>query len=543
MGKNGRFINKVKRTPVSTWIFRGILLFIIVIAVVASIVVNNMLSDYLESYESARPEYVAEEYFCELFLEDNYNTLYSKLDLATEGVISAEEFDLYFKSKVGEGKITYEERSAGLSGNSKYAVLLDGEEIGGFLLEPSGEKNEAGFDLYKKSTVNIEFDQRDAYIVRVQKGSAVYVNGVLLDESFKTDEGTLITGDYEIYSVVGFYNPPVFSAKINSEDCYIIKTATDRVFTDEVFNEIPDVKATTIRVIKGHTVYTDGEKVSEEYLVEGASGYVNGFYFGEDKMEYVVYSIPKTATEIKILDKNGDESAVRKIDGGDIYSECAIGISGVMEFYALGTTKVYLAGSLLTEKYISENNIKTESWEYVQEGMTGLVYNKYTVYWVGEEPLMTTENIYKKESSFVNAKDLGLIKNCSNIPAEDPYNQDLAELYGADLTEIAKAYSKMMIRYETKANVLSHFEKNSAGYKQVNQVTTSLLSKPDSYKFLDESVSDFCMYSDNIYSGTVHYTVETRVRTTVQTVSFNYSFYFKVVDEQIVVFNLVNEGV
>jgi hypothetical protein len=125
---------------------------------------------------------------------------------------------------------------------------------------------------------------------------------------------------------------------------------------------------------------------------------------------------------------------------------------------------------------------------------------------------------------------------------ESPYDDMLRGLFSAQLLNISKKYSKMMIRYEDKSKVLSHFEVDSEGYKQIKAISTSSLSKPASYSITGDKTYDFCKYSDNVYSGKVSYEVRTVKYSVAQTLKFNYTFYFKYVDGEILIFNMANNG-
>ena len=535
------FKERIRSTTVATWIFRGILALLLIAATVAAFIVYDFLGEYLMGYENARPEYVAEEYFQKLFSSGDYGLLYDELELDENGPVSREEFCLWFKRRVGDGKITYQEVSAGLSEKSKYHICIDGEKIGEFVLAPSGEKNAEGFDVYVKEDITILWTTGDAFVIRVQKGSEVYVNGALLNEEYITESGSLINGEYEIYTVNGLYNEPQITVKLNGEECYITKTLTERVYTDEVFGDNPEVAATTVRVVKGHTVWADGERITDDCLVSEASGHIDGFYRGSDKLEYLVYSIPAKVSDLKILDENGKEVSYSKIAGGEIYSEDAIQKKGTVELYVLSGSKLYLSGSNVTGRYIVESGIMTESCEYMPEGVQGNVYNKYSISWVGEYPECRIVNHYGVDASFSRSLEFGGDENEPPF-VESPYDDMLRGLFSAQLLNISKMYSKMMIRYEDKSKVLSHFEVDSDGYKQIKAISTSSLSKPASYSITGDKTYDFCKYSDNVYSGKVSYEVRTVKYSVAQTLKFSYTFYFKYVDGEILIFNMANNG-
>ena len=340
-------------------------------------------------------------------------------------------------------------------------------------------------------------------------------------------------------------NAPEISARLDGKDCYITKTLTEKVYTDEVFENVGNVESTTVRVIKGHKVYADGELIGDDNLVKGADGYIEGYYKGDNKLWYVVYSVPKNVEELKVVDESGNEVAYRKIEGTRIYSEAALDLSGTLEFLALTSSEVYLSGVKLGKEYISVADIKTKSCEYMPEGVNGSLYNKYSVHWVGEEPSIKAVNLYGTESIFEAIQDFGNFEDFNEskvLLTESPYSEELKTLFSNELLTISKKYSKMMIRYTEKSDVLSHFEKGSVGYKQINQIVTAFLSKPHSYKIYNENTMDFCKYGDNVYSGTVCYEVETKTRATVTKFNFNYTFYFKYEEGKIIVFNMANNG-
>ena len=77
----------------------------------------------------------------------------------------------------------------------------------------------------------------------------------------------------------------------------------------------------------------------------------------------------------------------------------------------------------------------------------------------------------------------------------------------------------------------------------MNSIPTGSLSKPSSYAFSDEKAYDFCMYSEGIYSGKISFGIQTKKNSVTQMAEFNYTFYFKIVNGEIKVYNMVNSGV
>ena len=60
-----------KKTPISTHIFRGILLLILTAGIVATFVLHDYLYEFFGFYEDSRPKHLAETYFNEIIDENN----------------------------------------------------------------------------------------------------------------------------------------------------------------------------------------------------------------------------------------------------------------------------------------------------------------------------------------------------------------------------------------------------------------------------------------------------------------------------------------
>lgn len=531
-----RFIRYMKNTKTSTHVYRAVLISIVVLGIIATLIIHNLLSDFFKDYEDSRPKHLAEEYFNQIFDDDNYELIYEAAGFDETSPVSADEFNRWFKQLVDGKKIRYAETSDGLSGNSKYIIYIDNEKLGEFLLIQTGIQNESGFEILAKGPITIELPTDNAYLIRVRKGSTVTANGKKLTDDYIVESGTLISGEYAIYSINCLVDKPDISVEYNGEKCYMINPENNSlIYTDEVLNDPVAVGVvTTIRAIKGHTVFVNGKQLDDASIIKGAEGELEGYFENSDKLEYVVYSYSGEAENVVIKDKNGTERNVVKIPGGNIYTDTSIGKSGTIEFMTLYNSIPTLNGIEIDEKYIVEKDIQTESCKYMYGNVKGITYNKYKIYWVGDQPTLSIKNKYN---------NIATLSEVDGILTEViEYDSEALEKHSKLITTASHTYVKMMANDASEWETLRYFDPEAEIYALVRDNPQGFFTDHDSTAFIDSTVKNVYVYDDNTFSGSISFifTVTRNGKTTEY--PFDYTFYFRLVGEKYLIYNMINNG-
>lgn len=173
---------KIKKFFLSFWSF---VIYFLIIFAAATVVLMNMLDDYLDEYEFYQPTTLSDEvlgYFRELDTESLENLPCSGEKLTGDNFseyLSAicDSSSLFcYKSSTGESSLTYDY----ISKNKKIASLV---------LKKSGELSKNKLDIYEID--DIVWYPQFSYTVTVPDDCKVYLNGILLEgegEIVGTDE-------------------------------------------------------------------------------------------------------------------------------------------------------------------------------------------------------------------------------------------------------------------------------------------------------------------------------------------------------------------
>lgn len=214
---------------------------------------NNWLTGWLTDYEAAQPTTKCEEIFSALFDDPDWATLYEMAALEDTTFEGADAFVAYMEDRVGSSALTYQETSAGLSGDKKYYVKLGDEKIASFTLV--GDKDFiTDIPDWQLGTVELFYTRDHSIQVQKMDGHTVYVNGVALDESYTIQIGSTIAENYlptgvhgpRIYTqqVTGLFAAPVITVQDEAgtqmevsydeaKDIYTVQTATNTISEEE----------------------------------------------------------------------------------------------------------------------------------------------------------------------------------------------------------------------------------------------------------------------------------------------------------------------
>lgn len=202
--KKGKYYNpkaaKPQEQPRRKVRISSILFCIFYIAMIAAFFIAmkpvlTWLEDWLERYEAGQPKYKCQEYFDQVFADPDWEALYELAGVQDTTYEGAKEFAQYMEEKYGSSEITYQETSAGLSGDKKYIVTADGEKFATFTLT-GGAESQTDIPVWEPGVVEVFFTRtRDVAVERLP-GTTVYINGVALDDSFTVYTVSTVAEDY-----------------------------------------------------------------------------------------------------------------------------------------------------------------------------------------------------------------------------------------------------------------------------------------------------------------------------------------------------------
>ena len=155
----------------------------------------HWLNGWLERYEAAQPDDYAEAVFQQLFENPNWGLLYDNSVTKGTDLEGKEAYVAHMQEKVGSNQLTYQETSAGLSGNMKYFVKLGDENIASFMLQGDSE-HITDNPNWHLGDIELIFRYDNSYKIQVQEGHKAYVNNMELDESYTIMKASSVAQDF-----------------------------------------------------------------------------------------------------------------------------------------------------------------------------------------------------------------------------------------------------------------------------------------------------------------------------------------------------------
>lgn len=146
--------------------------------------VMGALRDWLVAYESAQPTLKCQQVFEEYFADPDWGKLYDAAAISDTVYEGKDAFAAYMEEKVGDTELTYVETSAGLSGDMKYVVRLDDENLATFtLVNQNTAEKETDIPDWQLGAIQFNFQREGSYDIRIPEGWTAAVNGIPLDDS------------------------------------------------------------------------------------------------------------------------------------------------------------------------------------------------------------------------------------------------------------------------------------------------------------------------------------------------------------------------
>ena len=219
------------------WYFGFIFLFLL-----CTFLGLHWLEGWLTDYEAAQPDKTAEAYFQAYFENPNWGALYDNSVTKGTDLEGKEAYVSHMQEKVGTNELTYQETSAGMSGNKKYYVKLGDEKIASFTLK--GNTDRITDTTWTLGEIELIFKYDNSYRIQLQEGHKAFVNGMELDESYTIMKASTVASDFlpegtngirmwtqEINNLMG--KPKVSVVSENGEEMPLIYDEASKTFVEQ----------------------------------------------------------------------------------------------------------------------------------------------------------------------------------------------------------------------------------------------------------------------------------------------------------------------
>ncbi len=302
----------------------------------------TILRNWLTEFEAAQPTRKCQQVFDTLFASRDWDALYDAAGIRGE---SRESFADWMDTTVGDGKLTYMETSAGLSGNRKYNVRLDDRKFASFTLNKS--ETDTGLPDWQLGEILFLQNREETYFLRIPTGCIARVNGEILEDSSKVrisgrkadaylPEGVTGPGT-ETYKTSGLPTKPAVTVQnADGSELPVLYEEASRTFTAQA--EIPAIADAE------RTVALDAVKMYALYMIERAGADEVARYFARGTDTYT--AIVKT-----------DRSAVQDAQKREFVDEAVTDYCR----YSDGSFSVRVAVTL--NQYRSNGSVKADRIE------------------------------------------------------------------------------------------------------------------------------------------------------------------------------------
>ncbi len=247
------------------------------------------LQTLLTQYETARPEYVAEEIYNAFFADPDWGLLYDMAGAESTKFEGKRQYTACMEKLVGDQALEYVEISGGLTGEKRYSVRLNGQELASFTMLPVDD-GVSRFSRWAFGAVEIVLIRSESVTVTTSPDYTVYINNVALDDSYTTLQVSTAAEDYLPQGVHGYrYQTQTVTGLMTQPDVVVLDEFNNPVelqrdpITGEYSTEIPNTNSITwaerelvTETIEAHVLFLIQEYSMtqlREYFSPGSQAY------------------------------------------------------------------------------------------------------------------------------------------------------------------------------------------------------------------------------------------------------------------------------
>ena len=186
-----------KKGRKGTLVFYSFYFSFVLLFVGATFLGLQWLHGWLSDYEQAQPDVRCEEIFQQLFRSPDWGMLYDMSGAEGSTFEGRDAYVAHMSQKVGSSQLTYQETSAGLSGDKKYFFKLGDEKLGWFTLHGETDSDAiTAIPDWQLDQVEVFLDYSRSYDIVLMDGHTAYVNDVPLDESYTIQIASTLAENY-----------------------------------------------------------------------------------------------------------------------------------------------------------------------------------------------------------------------------------------------------------------------------------------------------------------------------------------------------------
>lgn len=161
--------------------------------------------------------------------------------------------------------------------------------------------------------------------------------------------------------------------------------------------------------------------------------------------------------------------------------------------------QLYLNGTAVDDKYITESDIKTDSCDYMPNGVNGITLKRYEVTGLFYQPSL--------EVKTPTGVDCAVTDDGEGVyTAAIPYDAELEAEWREKVIEIVKAYAVYMQGDSYFGSISGYFEYGTELYEMIRTVENMFVVSHYSWSFEGESAAEFYRYDENTFSCRVSVT-------------------------------------
>lgn len=290
----------------------------------------------------------------------------------------------------------------------------------------------------------------------------------------------------------------------------------DQIFTDPDWNQLYDAAGISGTTFEGKEAYVSyiENKVGDSQLnyLETSAGLSGDRKYivrlGDEKVASFTLASAATETITDIPDW--------KLSAVELFYECN-------ESYLIqkmdGHT-AYINGVALDDNYTIQI-ATTVAEKYLPAGTTGV--NLCTQQITG---LMTMPTVTVKDE---NGTEMEVVYDeTTRTFVEQTSANTITEEQQTVALEAVKAYSRFMIAEGDRGDIAKYFDASSDTYTSIVKSETAWMQDHNGYRFANETVSDYCRYSDDLFSVRVSMSLNiTRTDGTVKETPVDQSLFFE----------------
>jgi hypothetical protein len=161
------------------------------------------LENWLQTYQASQPENKCQEIFDQLFAQPDWAALYTQAGVEDTTFEGSDAYAAYMTEKVGDEALKCIETSAGLSGDRKYLIRHNNENIASFTM--TGTENEKTMiTTWALDKLELFYARTEGVTVLKAADQTVYINGVALDDSYTVQTTATLAEGYLPEGVHGY---------------------------------------------------------------------------------------------------------------------------------------------------------------------------------------------------------------------------------------------------------------------------------------------------------------------------------------------------